>query len=89
MLPIGGATVNVEIEGAETPLKLQAGTDGRGRVAMTFPMPKLGAEGGQLVIRASGGVGQDEVRYRLKPRVRKAVEEVAEETTLDAAQGRK
>lgn len=88
MLPIGGATVIVEIEGAETPLRLQAGTDARGRVAMTFPMPRLGAEGGQLVIQASGGAGQDEVRYRLKPRARKAAEDVAEDANLGVARGR-
>lgn len=87
-LPIGGATVEVEIEGAESPLKLQAGTDARGRAAMTFPMPRLGAEGGQLVIRASGGAGQDELRYRLKPKARSAAEELDEDSTRGAARGR-
>lgn len=72
LLAAGGVTVEVVLEGVEPPLRIQAGTDPRGRVAITFPMPRISADGGQLVIRASGNVGQDEIRYRLKPRVREA-----------------
>lgn len=72
LLAAGGVTVEVVLEGVEPPLRIQAGTDPRGRVAITFPMPRIGADGGQLVIRASGNVGQDEIRYRLKPRAREA-----------------
>lgn len=88
MLPISGATVTVEIEGAEAPLRLEAGTDARGRVALTFPMPKLGEEGGQMVITASGGAGQDEVRYRLKSKARKVEEPAGEDSRLGVARGK-
>jgi hypothetical protein len=67
--PAAGVTIEVTLEGAEPPLRFQAGVDPRGRVSLTFPMPRLGAVGGALVIRASGAAGQDEVRYRVKPRV--------------------
>jgi hypothetical protein len=72
LLPAGGMTVEVTLEGVEPSMCMQAGTDPRGRVWVTFPMPKIGPEGGQLVIRAFGAVGQDELRYRLKPRAREA-----------------
>ncbi len=70
LLPAVGTAVDVSFEGAGPTVRLQAGTDPRGRVALTFPLPKLGPEGGQLVIRASGPAGQDELRYRLKPKTR-------------------
>jgi len=70
LLPAVGTAVDVSFEGAEPTVRLQAGTDPRGRVALTFPLPKLGPEGGQLVIRASGPAGQDELRFRLKPKTR-------------------
>ncbi len=66
---VAGVTIEVTLEGAEPPLRLQAGTDPRGRVSLMFPMPKLAAGEGALLIRASGAAGQDEVRYRVKPRV--------------------
>jgi hypothetical protein len=70
--PAAGIGVEVILEGALQPLQIQAGTDPRGCVSLTFPMPKLGANGGELVIRASGAAGRDELRYRLKAKVREA-----------------
>jgi hypothetical protein len=67
--PAAGVTVEVVMEGAHPAFRIQAGTDPRGRVAMQFPMPKLSAEGGELVIRAGGAAGRDELRYKLKPKV--------------------
>jgi hypothetical protein len=67
--PAAGATIEVVLEGAEPPFRIQAGSDPHGRVSLVFPMPKLGAAGGELVIRASGVAGTDEVRYRLKAKV--------------------
>ena len=58
------------LEGARPEFRLQAGTDPRGRVSLVFPMPKLTAEGGELVIRAGGAAGRDELRYKLKPKIR-------------------
>jgi hypothetical protein len=70
--PAGGVTVEIIMEGASPEFRLQAGTDPRGRVSLAFPMPKLSAEGGELVIRAGGAAGRDELRYKLKPKVRVA-----------------
>jgi len=70
LLPAVGISVDVSFEGVDPPMRLQAGTDPRGRVALTFPLPKLGPDGGQLIIRAAGPAGQDELRYRLKPKAR-------------------
>jgi hypothetical protein len=67
--PASGVTVEIVMEGARPEFRLQAGTDPRGRVSLTFPMPKLSAEGGELVIRAGGAAGRDELRYKLKPKV--------------------
>jgi hypothetical protein len=67
--PAGGVTVEVSLEGVTPALRLKAGTDPRGRVSLQFPMPKLGATGADLVLRAGGAAGRDVVRFRLKPRV--------------------
>ena len=67
--PASGIAVEIVMEGARPEFRLLAGTDPRGRVALTFPMPKLSAEGGELVIRAGGAAGRDELRYKLKPKV--------------------
>lgn len=67
--PAAGIGVEVLLEGVEPPFRLKAGTDPRGRVSLEFPMPKFGAGGAELVIRAGGAAGRDEVRFRLKPKV--------------------
>ena len=64
--PAGGVTVEVVLDGAEPPFRIQAGADPLGRVSLVFPMPRIGPEGGELIIRASGAAGRDEVRYRLR-----------------------
>jgi len=70
--PASGVTVEIVMEGARPEFRIQAGTDPRGRVSLVFPMPKLSAEGGELVIRASGAAGRDELRYKLRPKTRVA-----------------
>jgi hypothetical protein len=74
--PAAGVTVEVVLEGAEPPFRIQAGSDPHGRVSLVFPMPKLGASGGELVIRASGVAGRDEIRYRLKAKAAGSVKKV-------------
>jgi hypothetical protein len=66
--PAAGMTVEVAIEGAQPPFRVQAGTDPHGRVSLVFPMPKL-RDGSELIIRASGTPGHDEQRFKLKQRV--------------------
>ncbi len=69
LLPAVGTAVEVLFEGCDPQISMRAGTDPRGRVALTFPLPKLGPDGGQLVIGRRPG-WQDELRYRLKPKLR-------------------
>jgi hypothetical protein len=70
--PAAGISVEVVMEGAKPPFRMQAGTDPSGRVALAFPMPKLGVDGGELIIRATSPAGRDELRFRLKPKAREA-----------------
>jgi Large extracellular alpha-helical protein len=70
--PAGGAGVKVQLEGATGPVEFQATTDDAGRVDISFPMPRLGPGGTELVIRAKGPAGEDEIRYSLKPKSKPA-----------------
>ena len=88
MMAVGGASVEVTIEGAQTPMRLQAGTDSRGRVSLKFPLPRLAADGGQLVITASSAAGNDEKRYRLKQKQRVESGDSATEAPRGAVRGR-
>lgn len=67
---LAGADVEVSMEGALRPVQFTAKTDARGMAEMTFPMPRLGPAGAELVIRASAGAGLDESRYSLRPKVK-------------------
>lgn len=66
--PLADANVEVSMEGALRPLKFQLKTDARGLAELSFPMPRLGPGGAELVIRASGPSGLDESRYSLRPK---------------------
>lgn len=68
--PLADAKVEVSLEGAPRPLKFQITTDARGLAELNFPMPRLGPNGAELVIRASGPSGLDESRYSLRPKAR-------------------
>ena len=69
-LPVSDAKVEVSMEGASRPLSFHAKTDAAGRAELSFPMPRLGPGGADLVIRASAPAGLDESRYSLKPKAR-------------------
>ncbi len=68
--PVVNAKVEVIVEGAQHPLSFQVPSDARGLAELTFPMPRPGPGGAELVIRASAPSGQDESRYTLKPKAR-------------------
>lgn len=68
--PLADAHVEVSMEGALRPVKFQMKTDARGLAELTFPMPRLGPAGAELVIRASGPSGLDESRYSLRPKAK-------------------
>jgi len=68
--PLPDAKVEVSMEGALRPLKFQVSTNASGQAELTFPMPRLGPAGAELVIRAMAPSGLDESRYSLRPKAR-------------------
>jgi hypothetical protein len=66
--PIPDAVVEVSFEGAQRPFVFKTITDAEGRAEVGFPLPKFGAGGASLVIRASCVAGKDEIRYSLRPK---------------------
>ncbi len=68
--PLEGIEVEARVEGAVTPTAHGGKTGANGEIELTFVMPRMGPEGGALVIRASSDAGQDELRYQLRARPR-------------------
>jgi len=66
--PIADAVVEVSFEGAQRPFVFKTITDAEGRAEVGFPLPKFGAGGASMVIRASCVAGRDEIRYSLRPK---------------------
>ncbi len=69
-VPLRGAAIQVTLEGAQGPLKFASQTDGEGKAQLSFPMPRIGPGGAELVIQASAEPGTDEVRYALRTKPR-------------------
>ncbi|HEX9759333.1 MAG TPA: hypothetical protein VGA40_00360 [Candidatus Acidoferrales bacterium] len=67
-----GASVHVKLDGANGPVEFRAAADDAGRVDISFPMPRLGPGGTELVIHAKGPAGEDEIRYSLRPKSKPA-----------------
>jgi hypothetical protein len=68
--PVNDAKVEVTMEGATRPLSFTSKTNAAGLAELSFPMPRLGPGGAELVIRASAPAGLDESRYSLRPKAR-------------------
>jgi hypothetical protein len=68
--PLEGIDVEARVEGAVTPAVYGGKTAANGEIELAFAMPRLGPDGGALVIRASSEAGQDELRYQLRARPR-------------------
>lgn len=66
--PVADAVVEVSFEGAQRPFIFKTITDAEGRAEVGFPLPKFGAGGASMVIRASCVAGRDEIRYSLRPK---------------------
>lgn len=66
--PVANADVQVTLQGGQGPLVFVVRTDAQGRAAVSFPLPQVGPGGTELVIRAAGPFGQDEIRYALRAR---------------------
>jgi len=74
--PVAGADVQVSIEGAEDGETSQfvSQTSADGRAKLSFRMPQLADHPNPgLIIRVSGAVAGDQLRYRLKPKPSNAV----------------
>lgn len=68
--PVPEAEVCVWLQGASGPLEFLARTNEQGRAVISFPMPRLGPAGTDLIIRASSAAGEDEIRYTLRPKAK-------------------
>ncbi len=66
--PLPGAEIEVKLEGTQGPIRFAGKSDEKGRAQLSFPMPRLGPGGAELVIHAAAGAGQDEIRYALRPK---------------------
>lgn len=66
--PIGGARVLVTLNGTQGPVQFMGKTARDGKLDMTFPLPRMGGGGMELVITAVAADGEDEIRYALRPR---------------------
>jgi hypothetical protein len=64
--PLEGIHVEARVEGAVVPTAHAGTTGSNGEVELSFAMPRMGSEGGALVIHAAGEAGQDELRYQLR-----------------------
>ena len=67
-----GVRIEVALEGTQGPICFTGRSDERGRAQLSFPMPRLGPGGAELIIRAESDRGADEVRYALRPKPRPA-----------------
>jgi hypothetical protein len=66
--PVSEAHVEAHLEGAMQDTHFSAITGADGLAQFRFSLPPLGANGAELVIRASAGRHSDEIRYSLRPR---------------------
>jgi hypothetical protein len=64
--PETSGRVEAFVEGALDECRHAASTDDQGRVQLQFPVPRLGAGGLALVIRAEAQAGKDEIRFVIR-----------------------
>ncbi len=67
---VGEAAIHVTVTGAKGPVEFAGKTDGAGHAELSFPLPRMGPGGTDLLIRAKSSTGEDEIRYSLKPKAR-------------------
>ena len=67
---VGEAAIHVTVTGAKGPVEFTTMTDSAGHAELSFPLPRMGPGGTDLVIRAKCPAGEDEIRYSLKPKAR-------------------
>jgi hypothetical protein len=67
---VGEAAIHVTVTGAKGPVEFTTMTDSAGHAELSFPLPRMGPGGTDLVIRAKSSAEEDEIRYSLKPKAR-------------------
>jgi hypothetical protein len=67
---VGEAAIQVTVTGAKGPVEFTGKTDSVGHAELSFPLPRMGPGGTDLVIRAKSSAEEDEIRYSLKPKTR-------------------
>jgi hypothetical protein len=68
--PLSSVRIEVTLEGTQGPIRFTGRSDERGHVQLSFPMPRLGPGGAELVIHAAAEAGADEIRYALRSKPR-------------------
>ncbi len=64
--PLADAMLLVLIQSPTGPITFAAKSDARGRVELVFPLPKMGPNGADVIIKTPDNA-EDEIRYSLKP----------------------
>ena len=64
--PVAGAQVRVTVSAAQGPIHFEAATGDNGEAELSFPMPRTGPGGTELVIHAAAASHEDEIRYQLR-----------------------
>jgi hypothetical protein len=64
--PLADAMLLVLIQSPTGPITFAAKSDARGRVELVFPLPKMGPNGADVIIRTPDNA-EGEIRYSLKP----------------------
>lgn len=67
---VADANLQITVSGVQGPVHFPGKTNRDGRADISFPLPRTGGGGMELVIRASSAEASDEIRYSLKPKPR-------------------
>lgn len=60
------AEITVTVRGGGEPFVTRGKTNREGLFDVQFPMPRLGPEGGELVIQAASGSASDEIKFAMR-----------------------
>jgi len=82
---VPGVRVRATIQGASGPVVFTALTNAEGQAEITFPLPRMGPGGADLLIHATGMAGDDEIKYSLKPKAKAAAGAAASAPAAAAA----
>lgn len=70
--PAAESALRVIVSGPHGPIEFSGKADRNGAAEITFPLPRLGGGGMELVVRAKSAAGDGELRYALRPKPRPA-----------------